>query len=84
MGGACGKCANKRIVYRVLASKHEFKRPLGIPRSRWEDNTNVHLQVTGWSVDWINMAQDSDKWPELVKTIIKIRGGGNEGNSLTS
>ena len=61
MGGACDTCGHRRVVYRVLVSKHECKRPLGIPRSRWEDNTNMHLQVSGWSVDWINLSQDSDK-----------------------
>ena len=64
--------------------KHECKRPLEIPRSRWDDNTNIHIQVKGWSVDWINLAQDSDKWPELVNTVMKLQVAENEGNSLTS
>jgi len=46
------------VVHRDLASKHECKRPLGIRSSRGEDNTNMHLQITGWSVDCINLAQD--------------------------
>ena len=66
----------------MLESKHECKRPLAIPRSRWEDNIKMHLQGTEWSVDWINMAQDSDKWPDLVNNIMKFRVAENEGNSL--
>ena len=31
-------------VYRVLVGKPEVKRPLGRPRSRWEDNITMHLQ----------------------------------------
>jgi hypothetical protein len=48
------------------------------------DNTNIHLQVSGWRVDWINRAQDSDKWPDLVKNIMKLRVAEYEANSLTS
>jgi len=44
----------------------------------------MHLQVSGWSVDWINLAQDSDKWPDLVNNVVKHQVAENEGNSLTS
>jgi hypothetical protein len=36
-----------RDVYRVLVGKPEGKRPMGRPRSRWEDNINIHLQEVG-------------------------------------
>jgi len=32
-----------RGVYRVLVGKPEGKRPLGIPRRRWEDNIKMDL-----------------------------------------
>jgi hypothetical protein len=48
------------------------------------DNNNIHLQVSGWRLDWINLYQDSDKWPDLVKNVMKLRVAENEGNSLTS
>ena len=56
--GHVARVGDIRVVYRVLASKHECKGPLGIRSSRGEDNTNMHLQITGWSVDCINLAQD--------------------------
>jgi hypothetical protein len=33
----------------------------------------MHIQVKEWSVDWINLVQDSDKWSDLVNTVIKLR-----------
>ena len=36
-----------RLVYRVLERKPEGKRPLGRPRSRWEDNIKMGLQEVG-------------------------------------
>ena len=45
--------------YRVLVGSTEGKRPLGRPRR--ED-----LQKVGWGMDWIELAQDSDEWHELV------------------
>jgi hypothetical protein len=31
-------------AYRVLGGKHEVKRPLGITRKRWDNNTKMDLQ----------------------------------------
>jgi len=36
-----------RSVNRVLVGKPEGKRPLGRPRSRWEDNIKMDLQEVG-------------------------------------
>jgi hypothetical protein len=57
----------KRNVYRLLVGKPEGKRPLGRPRRRWTDNIKMGLLEIGWgSVDWIGLAQDRDKWRELL------------------
>ena len=46
-----------RGVYRVLVGKPEGKRPLGRPRSSWEDNIKVDLQeVVCEGMDWIELA----------------------------
>jgi hypothetical protein len=53
----------ERKVYKVLVGKPEGKRPLGIPRRRWEDGIRMDLGETGWgSVEWIQLAQDRDRW----------------------
>ena len=46
--------------------QHEGKVPLGRPRRRWEDNIKMNLQEVGCgSMDWIDLAQDGDRWRHL-------------------
>jgi len=54
--------------------KPEGKRPLGRPRCRWEDNIKIDLQeVIFCGMDWIDLAQDRDKWWALVKAVMTFR-----------
>jgi len=62
--------------------KHEEKRQLGRPRSRWEDNIKMDFQ--GWGIDWIELAQDRDRWRALVNAAMNPRFPLNAGNFLTS
>ena len=63
-----------RMVYRVLVGKPEGKRPLGRPRRRWEDNIKMDLQeVGGGCGDWMELAQDRDRWRALVSTVMNLR-----------
>jgi hypothetical protein len=63
-----------RGVYRVLVGKPEGKRPFGRPRCRWEDNFKMGLQETGCGgMDWIELAQDRDRWRALVNVVINLR-----------
>jgi hypothetical protein len=49
----------RRGVYRVLVEKPERKRPLGIPRRRWEDDEKMDLQELGCrGMCWIDLDQD--------------------------
>jgi hypothetical protein len=74
-----------RGLYRVLVGKPERKRPLGRPRHRWEVNIKTDLQEVGCeSVDWIDVAQDRDRWRALVKAVVNLRVPYNAGNLLTS
>jgi hypothetical protein len=55
-------------------SQKERKRPLGRPRHRREDNMEEHLQEIGWGgMDWIDLAQDRDRWRALVNTVISLQ-----------
>ena len=50
------------------------KRPLGQPRSRWEDNIKMGLQEVGFvGTDWIELAQDRGTWRALVNVVMDIR-----------
>ena len=63
-----------RGVHRFLVGKPEGKRPLGRPRRRWEDNIKMDLQEVGWSCgDWMELAQDRDRWRALVGTVRNLR-----------
>jgi hypothetical protein len=56
---------------RVLVGKPEGKRPLERPRRRWEDNIKIDLQEVGCGdVDWIELAQDRERWRALVTAVI--------------
>jgi len=74
MGGACSAYGGGRVVLRVLVGKPEGKRPLGRPRRRWEDNIKLHIQEVGCGgMDWIELAQDRDRWRALVNAVMNLR-----------
>ena len=65
--------------------KPEGKRPLRIPRHRWEENIKMDLQELGCEgMDWVEQAQDTDRWWALVNTVMNLRYAQNGGNILTS
>jgi len=74
--GHVARMGERRGVYRVLVGKPEGKRPLGRPRRRWEDNIKMDQEVgCGGAMDWIDLAQDRDRWA-LVTAVMnhKMRG----------
>ena len=61
-------------MHRVLVGKPEGKRPLGRPRRRWEENMKMDLQeVGGVCEDWMELAQDRDRWRALVSMVMNLR-----------
>jgi len=63
-----------RGVYRVMVGKPERKGPLGKPRHRWEDNIKMDLKEVGCGdMDWIELAQDRDRWRALVNAVMNVR-----------
>ena len=63
-----------RGVHRVLVGRPEGKKPLGRPRRSWEDNIKMDLQEFGGGRgDWMELAQDRDRWRTLVGTVRDFR-----------
>jgi len=65
----------RRAVYRVLVRTTEGKRAFGRPRPNWEDNIKMDLQEMGCGgdMDWIEVAQDKDRWRALVNAVVNLR-----------
>jgi hypothetical protein len=57
--GHVARMGKKRNAYRILMGKPDGKRPLGIPRRRWEDNIKMDLREIGWMV-WTGLI-----WPRI-------------------
>jgi hypothetical protein len=57
-----------------MVGKTEGKIPLGRPRRKWEDNIEMDLQEVGCgAVDWIELAQNRDRWRALVNEVMNVR-----------
>ena len=74
MCGACSTYGERRGVYRVLMGKPEGKRPFGDPGVdgriilRW-----IFRKWDVGDVDWIELAQDRDRWRALVNVVMNLR-----------
>ena len=72
--GHVARLGEKRGVYRILVGKPEGKRQLGRHRRRWEDNIKIDLQeVECRGVDWIEPAQDRERWRALLNAVPNFR-----------
>ena len=71
--GHVARMGEGRGVHKVLVGKPEGKRPLGRPRRRWEDIKMDPQEVGGGYGDWMELAQDRDRWRALVGTVRNLR-----------
>jgi hypothetical protein len=72
--GHVARMGEERGVHRVLVGKPEGKRPLGIPRRRCEDNIKMDVkEVVEGRGDWMELAQDRDRWRALVSKVKNLR-----------
>jgi hypothetical protein len=68
------RMGERRGAYRALVGKPEGRSPLGRPRRRWKDNIKMDLREGGCGgSEWVDMAQDRDRWWALVYTVMNLR-----------
>jgi hypothetical protein len=66
--------AEKRNTCRIFVGMPEGKKLIGRPRRRWENNIKTDCKEIEWyGVDWIDLAQEKDKWRTLLNTVMKLQ-----------
>jgi hypothetical protein len=72
--GHVARLRERRSLYCVLVGTPKGKRRLGRHRHRWEDNFKMDPQDVGCGgMDWINLAEDRDRWLALVNAVMNLR-----------
>ena len=60
-------------AYRILVGRPEENNPLGRPRRRWKMIFNRSSRSVTGAMDWIDLAQDKNRWRAVVNSVIKLR-----------
>jgi hypothetical protein len=68
------RMGEERGAYRILVGRPGGRRPLGRHRRRWEDNIKMDIrEVRSGGMNWIELAQDRDRWRALVNAVMNLR-----------
>jgi hypothetical protein len=68
------RIGERRGAFRALVGKPDGRRPFVRPRHRWKDDIKMDLREDGWEgMDWINLAQDRNRWRALVNAVMNLR-----------
>ena len=73
LAGHVACMGDRRGVCMFLVGKPEGERPFRRTMPRWEDNIKLNLQELGCGgMDWIELAQDRDRWRALVNAVMNF------------
>ena len=61
------------LILRKERTLRVFENRVLRPRHRWEKNIKMDLREVGGGGDWMELAQDRDRWRELVNTVMNFR-----------
>jgi hypothetical protein len=71
--GHVARMGEGRGAYRILVGRPEGRRQLGRTRCKWEENIKMDFQEVGWGdMDWIDLAQDRDRWRAVVSAVMNL------------
>jgi hypothetical protein len=81
--GHVARIGKKWNACRLLVGKAEGKRQPGRLKRRWVDNIRMDVEQVGWgNVNWIDLAQDRNRWRALVNSVLSFRIPQNAGKLL--
>jgi hypothetical protein len=74
LGGACSMYGGVERHIQGFGGETWGPRSLGRPKHRWKDNIKMGLQEVGHGgVEWIELAQDRDRWQALVNAVVNLQ-----------
>jgi len=72
--GHVARIVEKKIVYKILVGRPEGKSPFGRTRRGWEEKIKSDIGTVGWGwIEWIGLAQDSDRWRAVINAVMIFR-----------
>jgi hypothetical protein len=78
---ACHVWGKQRCI-QSFGGETEGKRPLGIPRSRRQDNIKWIFKKLDGGMNWIDLAHERNRWSTAVNAVMNLRVQYNAGNFL--
>ena len=72
--GACSAYGGEERSIQGFGGETAGKETIGRRRRRWQDNIKMDLQEVGCGcMDWIDLAQDRDRWRVRVSRVMNLR-----------